>query len=133
MSEENVEIVRRSVEAHQRGDLDAAFAEFDAEIEWVETESLGPDAAVYRGTANARLAVEAWLGMWAEYESMTEQIIDAGNEVVVLMTERGRGKGSGVEVERELAGVHTLRDGKIVRTRLFGSWDQALEAVGLSE
>jgi hypothetical protein len=53
--------------------------------------------------------------------------------VVVLSRERGRGTLSEVEVEREVGQVVTLRDGKMVRVRLYGSWSEALEAAGLSE
>ena len=34
MSEENVEIVRRIVDAHQRGDFASVFAGYDPDIEW---------------------------------------------------------------------------------------------------
>ncbi len=133
MSEENVEVVRKSVEAGQRGDLDAAFESLDSEIEWEETEGLGPDAAVYRGKASVRGAVESWLGMWNDYTGEVERYIDAGDDVVVLVAERGRGRSSGVAVDRELGLVHTVRGNKIIRSRLFGSWDEALEAAGLRE
>jgi ketosteroid isomerase-like protein len=133
MSEENVEIVRRGTEALQRGDLDAAFADADPELEWEEMPSLGPDAAVYRGVDSTREAVESWLGMWSDYRAETSRYVDAGDDVVVLSTERGRGHDSGATVERELGMVHTFREGKIVRTRLFGSWSEALEAAGVSE
>jgi len=40
---------------------------------------------------------------------------------------------AGPAVERELGEVCTVREGKVVRVRLFGSWAEALEAAGLSE
>ena len=133
MSQENVEIVRRGAEATLRGDLDVAFEACDPEIEWQETPGLGPDAATYRGVAAAREAVSKWFGMWSEYEAEVRRYVDAGDSVVVLILERGRGKGSGAVVERELGQIHTLHDGKIVRTRLFGSWNEALEAPGVRD
>ena len=51
----------------------------------------------------------------------------------VLIRERGHGGASGAAVERELGEVFTLRDGKVVRVRLYGSWAEALEAAGLRE
>jgi ketosteroid isomerase-like protein len=50
MSQENIEIVRRSVEAFARNDWDDAVSNFDPDVEWVEMPSLGPDASTYRGT-----------------------------------------------------------------------------------
>ena len=131
MSEENVEIVRSNVEAFERGDWDFAFANVSPEIEWEETAGLGPDASVYRGSDEARKALESWLGMWEDYESEVVRYVDAGDEVVVLGRERGRGR-SGVTVERDIAQVHALNDGQVVRVRLFASWREALEAAGLS-
>ena len=133
MSQENVEIARRGLEALKRGDLDAWSEAFDPAIEWEETASLGPDAAVYRGVASVKEAVENWLGMWIDYEIEAHRYVDADDGVVVLSTERGHGRDSGVAVERELGMVHTFRDGKVVRSRLFGSWSEALEAAGLRE
>jgi ketosteroid isomerase-like protein len=130
---QNVEIVSSAVKALGRGDFDGAFAAADPEIEWEEMPSLGPDAAVYRGVARAKEAVESWRGMWTDYESETSKLVEAGNDVVALSKERGRGRDSGIVAERELGTISTLRDGKIVRVRLFGSWSEALEAAGLPE
>ena len=133
MSQENVKIVRRAVEAIHRGDLDAALEAFDSEVEWEETASLGPDAQTYRGIAAVREAVGSWLGMWNDYEVVAQRIVAADDRVVVLTQERARGKASGVVVDRELGVVHTLCERRIVRSRLYGSHAEALEAAGLSE
>ena len=58
---------------------------------------------------------------------------NAGKDVLALVTVRGRGRTSGIEVETTMTGVWTIRDGKILRVVWFGSHDEALEAVGLSE
>jgi ketosteroid isomerase-like protein len=60
-------------------------------------------------------------------------MIDAGDTVVVLMHQRGRGKGSGIEVEGRHGQTWTLKDGKIVRHAQYRDLDQALEATGLRE
>ncbi len=46
---------------------------------------------------------------------------------------RGRGRGSGVEVDARFYDVYTLRNGKIVRVDEFAEREDALEAAGLSE
>jgi len=60
-------------------------------------------------------------------------LIDADSQVVSVMQATGRGHGSGIEVEGELAWVWTLRDGRILRVE--GDFDRAsaLEAAGLEE
>jgi ketosteroid isomerase-like protein len=133
MSEENVEIVRSATDAFLAGDWDRAFTSFDPEIEWEETPGLGPDAAVCRGITEVRQALKSWMGMWSDYDAEVHDYRDAGDDVVVLSRERGHGQASGAVVERQLGTVHTLRNGKVVRSRLFGSWGEALKAAGLSE
>ena len=133
MSQDNVEIVRRAFEAGSQEDWTSASAAFDPDVEWVEMPSLGPDASTYTGFHEARKAIESWMGMWSEYGSEVARYADAGNDVVILIRERGHGGVSGAAVERELGEVCTVRDGKVVRVRLYGSWAEALEAAGLSE
>jgi ketosteroid isomerase-like protein len=62
-----------------------------------------------------------------------EEFIDAGDQVVLISRQLGRGKMSGIDVEQQLAQVWTLRDKKIVRMTAYPSKADALEAVGLSE
>jgi ketosteroid isomerase-like protein len=133
MSEENVEIVRSGVEAAARNDWNAAMASVDPNVEWVEMPSLGPDASSYTGVEELRKAVNSWIAMWSEYDTEVARYADAGDDVVVLIRERGHGGVSGAAVERELGEVFTLREGKVVRVRLYGSWAEALEAAGLRE
>jgi ketosteroid isomerase-like protein len=133
MSEENLDAVRRGIEAYIAGDSEAWVAELDPEITWEETPGLGPDPAIYRGVDQVRAAVSSWLDMWVDYDFEVRRYIDAGgDDVVVLANERGRSR-TGVSVERELGQIHTLRDRKLVRTRLYGSWAEARKAAGLSE
>jgi ketosteroid isomerase-like protein len=133
MSEENVELARRSLEAFAAGDWKTTSECIDPEVEWIETPGLGPDAAVYRGIQEVRDAVESWTSMWTDYAFEVRDYVDAGDQVVVLVKERGRSRSAGVSVERELGQVFTVRDGKVGRVRLYGSWAEALEAVGLGE
>ena len=133
MSLENVEVVRRSVEAVAAGDWKTVSEVVDPQIEWIETPGLGPDAAVYRGIEEARGAMGNWTGMWTDYAFEVHEYLDAGDQVVVLVHESGRGRGTGVSVVRELGQVHSIDGSKVKRVRLYGSWAAALEAAGLSE
>ena len=132
MSQENVEVVRRSLDAFQRGDFDAAMEALDPRIEYDLTHF--PDGKVYLGHDGVREAFRIWLGTWEDYRQEVAEVIDLGeDEVVVVLREFGRGKGSGIEVERPTAGVWTLRDGKAVRIRFYAGKADALEAAGLRE
>ena len=57
-------------------------------------------------------------------------MIDAGNCVVVLLRQWGRGKETGAQVENRTWQVFTFRDGKIVHCRGYATQAEALEAAG---
>jgi ketosteroid isomerase-like protein len=61
------------------------------------------------------------------------EFIDAGDDLIVSMTNRGRGRRSGVETSWDVWLVWTVRDGTAIRGQAFMSKAEALEAAGLSE
>jgi ketosteroid isomerase-like protein len=132
MSQENVEIVRRAIEAWNRRDVDGAFQDLlpDAELDW--SESLGIQRGVYRGIEEIRRFYQEWLDLFEEMDVRPEAFIDAGEHVVVPNRTYLRGR-DGIEVEAGSTSVWRLRDGKIVLHRLYQDKEAALEAVGLSE
>jgi ketosteroid isomerase-like protein len=132
MSQENVEVVRRMLDAFNSGDFEASLAFLDENVEWHDPPDV-PGAAVHRGPEEVRSWFARWLGAWEVYTAEAEELIDAGDHVVVVHHEWGRGKGSGIEVDNRSANLFDLREGKVVRRRPFPDRDQALEAVGLSE
>jgi ketosteroid isomerase-like protein len=72
--------------------------------------------------------------MWENLEDNIEELIDAGDDVISIVTTRARGRASGVEVEwKDNAGVWTIRDGKVIRVVWLPTRAEALEAAGLSE
>jgi ketosteroid isomerase-like protein len=64
---------------------------------------------------------------------VTEWIDGGGDHVIAVMHTWGRGKMSGVPVERREAHLWTLREGKLRRLRVFETKTEALEAAGLRE
>src|SRR4029453_18124922 len=114
MSQENVEIVRRAVEAFRDGRLDEVLLIFDPNVEW-HTAADEPDAyRPYRGLAGIAELVETWRDIWAEgFERAVqlEELIDAGPHVIVPMRPRLRGRASGVEVDVPETYVLTFRGG----------------------
>jgi len=131
MSQENLEIVRRCVEAFDRGDYESALEALAPDVEY--DLSHFPDGGVYRGHDGVREAFRIWMGTWQDYRQERDELIDAGDEVIVPTREYGRGKGSGLALERRTFGVWTLREGRVVRFRFYSTMAEALEAVGLPE
>jgi len=132
MSAENVEIVRRMHEQFEGSDSEAWREVISPEVEWDLTSSDLLEARVFHGHEGVEEFFRGWLGAWDDYEQETLELIDAGDSVVAVFRQRGRGKHSGIETERDYFGVYELRDGLVVRYRHFESRDQALAAAGLS-
>jgi ketosteroid isomerase-like protein len=131
MSQENVEIVRRCCEAFDRGDYESALEALAPEVEY--DLSHFPDGGVYRGHEGVREAFRIWMGTWEDYRQERDEPIDAGDQVILPTREYGRGKGSGVALERPTFGVWTMRNGKATRIRFYSTMPEALEATGLAQ
>ena len=86
-----------------------------------------------RGHDAVRASLARWKDAWDEYDVTHEEFVDAGDRVVVMLHLRGRGRGSGVEIDARFFDVYTIRDGKIVRMDEFTVRSAALEAAGLRE
>jgi ketosteroid isomerase-like protein len=131
MSQENVEIVRTSIEAYNRRDFDTAVQSFDTEIEWLFPPVLAGESC--RGPEEVRRLWEGLDEAFEDFQLEPQEFVDAGDLVVVRSHFHGRGKESGIETEGRMHSVTALRDGRIVRIEYFNDWAEALEAAGLSE
>jgi ketosteroid isomerase-like protein len=131
VSQLNIEKVRAAYQALNRGDMAAAFAVLDPTIEIVDHDI--PDAGEYRGVDGLMAWQADWERSWESWRWRPQSFIDAGDRVVTVFQVHARGRSSGVEVERVEAAVWTMQDGRVVRLDYYGSKDDALAAVGLSE
>jgi ketosteroid isomerase-like protein len=132
MSQKNVKIVRAVFDAYFRGDMESVLRLVDPEIVVMQRSEM-PDAMTRHGHAGVVEAIAVWPDQWDDYQLEIVQIVDAGDHVVVRTHQRGRGKGSGVNVEDEIWFVFGFRNGKVAEWRMFGAEREALEAVGLRE
>jgi ketosteroid isomerase-like protein len=144
MSQENVELVRQL----QPGpDMDLAHvvrderlvtawieavapffhSDFECALRWIDT-----DPTTYPGLGGMRTGWLDWLAPWVQYRTEVEDVLDAGDRVLVLTRDFGRREGSTQEVELLGAAVWTIRNGKIVRAEFYPDRAEALEAVGLA-
>jgi ketosteroid isomerase-like protein len=128
MSAENVEAVRRSLEAYVRGDYAAASQYLADDVVW----KVGQELPAH-GPAAVRELWARWDGEWSKLETTAEELIDAGDSVVTAIRYRGRGRVSGVEVDDLWFEVHTFRDGRCVSKVDYRERAEALAAAGLSE
>jgi ketosteroid isomerase-like protein len=133
MSEENVEIVRRTFEQLEKGGVEAALRFLASDVvlypfpEWVE-------ASEYRGHDGIRRVLAVWTENFDDFTMELQELRDTGDRVVALYEQSGRIKGSGVRVRQPVGGVFgDFRDERIGEASFFQTWDEALEAAGLSE
>ena len=131
MPRENAEIVRAMFDAWNRRDYAAAQSAFDPEIE-VEMSTQSVLDGTYRGYSGLTELMRFW-GAFAEFRSDIQEVLTAGDEVFTTVRHSGRGKSSGVDVQMENWQVFTVREGRIVRYRIYRTRGRALEAAGLRE
>ena len=131
--EENVELVLFLNDAWNRGDYPAALERFAPEIK-VESH-LGGNVLdrTYEGIASLQELFADFWSSFADIHTEIDECIAGDEQVAFLAHVYGRGRGSGIEVEMRYWAVFTVRDGKIVRYRLFRTKPAALEATGLEE
>jgi ketosteroid isomerase-like protein len=131
MSQEPVEVVRFILDAWNRRDYSAALELVAPDIR-VE-EHLGGDLeGTYEGIPGLPKWARFW-GSFVDFHTEIEECIPVDDEVVFAAHHFGRGKASGAEVEMRNWHVVTVRNGKVVRYRVFQTKPEALEGVGLRE
>src|SRR2546423_12524395 len=136
MSQENVEIVRRVLDAWNRRDLEELLALSDPEIEFVNSPT-----AVEPGTRRGFEEITAvWRTQWEillDGRIEIDRIYDRGEEVFTLGRLSRRMPEGDARLEDRYLGSWTIRDGKVVRSAVVGfgraEVAKALEAAGLSE
>ena len=130
MSQHNVEIVR-SVYEDPRG-LTGLASESVAPGAEFDFSEVYPDTPVLRGVEQLRRFRESgpWSGSPIHFEP--ERFVDVDDErVLVFVRVTATGHMSGAPVENRVAHEFTIRDGLLVRFKVYGDRDQALEAAGL--
>jgi ketosteroid isomerase-like protein len=133
MSQENVEIVRRSFAAYTRGDIEETLVDIDPEGE-LHSAIIGvAEGAVYRGHDGFRRWHAETEVAFEELTTELTEFRDLGDRVVGLGHVHARGRESGVELDSATGWVFTLRDGKIVKAEGFLSIGETLDVAGLSE
>ena len=135
MSQDEVELARRAIEAFNSGDLATIAATYDwyqPDFEFLD----GPGPATARGHRGAD-AIESYfrqfLDLFDDYAIEIEEIVDAGDQVVVFNRQRAAARGGGAQVDVRSAWIFAFRGGKISHITPYWDRARALEAVGLTE
>jgi ketosteroid isomerase-like protein len=141
MSKENVELIRTLIPPPETdlvtliGD-DQLFQAAAAALESVidpEIESLANwmGGTRYVGVEGFRKLWLDWLEPWASYHQEVEELIDAGDRVLVLARDRGQRPDVNAEIEIIASSVWEVREGRVVRVAFYTDRDDAFDAAGV--
>ncbi len=136
MSEENVEVVRRLLDAWNRRDLDAMLDLGGSELVYVNSPT-AVEPGTRRGRDEVREVARKQWEILADARFEVDKFFDRGDEVIALgRLSRGM-PGSDARIEEPQLGSYQFRDGKITRVEVLGfgraEVQEALKAAGLEE
>jgi ketosteroid isomerase-like protein len=132
MSQENVETVRAVLEHLNEGDINGLILLCDSDFE-LDMSARVFNPKTYRGHEGIRGFYREVGEVWEDFRWEPLRFFEADDEVVVLLHSHGRGRGSGIEMARDVAMVWTVREDRAVSVRFYIDQAEALEAAGLSE
>src|SRR5262245_34853629 len=133
MSQENVEIVRRVIDAWNRRQQERATRYIDPDVVFDATRRR-VNPKTYTGIEGMRAMLADTDEVWEEFRMEPDEFVDAGDWIVAIGRWVGKGTGSGIEVRQPVVDVFRLHDGRIVRLELgYTDRGKALEAAGLPD
>src|SRR3954447_20819800 len=131
MSGDNVDAVRAVYEQWADGNFRAGVDLYDPYVVLVWAPEF-PDPGAYVGAAAIAEKMRDFLEAWDEMTIAAEELIGAGDHVVVAVVQRAVGRGSGAEpTELRYFQVWSFRGGKAIRIDVIRDRNDALASVGL--
>jgi ketosteroid isomerase-like protein len=130
VSRENVEIVRAIFARRREGDFKSHMEVLDPHLVFVLRPEF-PDAGAYFGTDAVADYTRGFLEPWTHLTMEAEEIVDAGDTVIVRLVQRAAGDASGAETELRYFQLWTFRGGKVIRLENIRDRAEAFEAAGL--
>ncbi|HEY6637079.1 MAG TPA: nuclear transport factor 2 family protein [Solirubrobacterales bacterium] len=125
MSEENVEVVRKALDAFNafmsRGDTELIEELFDPEVRIEPLLAGAVEGAVYRGRAGVLEFGSQLNEIFAEYHADYSRIEEFGEVLLASGKTTARGRAGGVPVEQPVFSAVRLRQGKIIYVAFRGT------------
>jgi ketosteroid isomerase-like protein len=131
MSQENIDLYYRCVDAFNRRDLDALLAVMDDDVE-VFSRLVAIEGSL-KGHDGMRHWWKSWFEVWPDYRIEVVEVRDRGDVTLATLRALGHGAGSDVPFEDVAWQLARWRRGKCVLWRVFNDGDEALEAIRSSE
>lgn len=129
MFDEDAEILRDAYRAFNEGGVEAFLERLAPEVQLRDRQS-SPDRAETRyGKQGIKELFDSYMEAFDALRLEPQEFIDAGDQIVVSLHQRVRGKGSGAIVVGNIAHVWTMRGEAPFRLRIFGDKESALRAL----
>src|SRR5207245_9510211 len=120
MSQENIEIAKRVIDAFNRRDVDAIFECVKPDVEWFPAMPVTFGGGALRGREGIEAYVREVSDTWEEYRVVGQDFRNlADDQVLVLSRVEGRGAGSGGLVDTAMGQIFDFRECKIARVRTY--------------
>jgi ketosteroid isomerase-like protein len=132
VSEDHVQLAKRGYEAFLEGKLSAVVEMIHPSFVAHLPDGL-PGTKRYEGQEGFLAGVREQLEAFDEWQLEPREFIAAGDRVLVLVHQHGRGRLSGVEVDVFTAWLWTFVDGKAVALRVFLDQEEAFRAIGRTD
>jgi ketosteroid isomerase-like protein len=133
MSQENVDLIRRSILGWNERGAEALIEYLDPEVEFhAPRESMNP--GVYHGPRGVRTYFDRLSKVMEDQRVASVDVIEVDDDRVIAVVKAfAKTSHFAGEVEMNWAWLITVQDGLATRVETFTDRAQALEAAGLSE
>jgi ketosteroid isomerase-like protein len=130
VSEADIEVMRRGFVALSEQGIEGLIPMIDPEWETTTPPGLAAEPDTYRGHEGVRRYWSSFEEVMDDIRFEPQQMTALGDEVLVELIVRARGKTTGIEVEQHLWQVWRLRDGKAIRVDSYATEEEAVAAHG---
>jgi ketosteroid isomerase-like protein len=131
-SHEKLDVVRRWLAAFNRQDVEGFVKLWDPECEFFTLFASQLAGAAYKGHDGLHRYCEERAQIWDQLRIETEELREVGKRIAAIGQIRGRGRGSGAEVEHRLVLIFELRGERVLRVRSYSDRTEALESAKLA-
>ena len=130
MASEHLELFHATLRGVRRDGLRAMLPAIHPDVEFEDL----PEAIEERHRRGLS-GIEDWIAsieqVWEDPRIRAEEVTELDDETLLVVYHFvARARGLGIEVEQRLANLFTLRDGLVIRWRIFLTTDEAMEAFG---
>jgi uncharacterized protein len=126
--EEDVERLREVYRAFNEGGVEAVLERLAPQFRVRDRES-SPDRQTHYGKEGIKQLFDSYMEAFDALRLEPDEFIDAGDQIVVSLYQRVRGKESGARVVGRIAHVWMLREGVALHLRIFSDKEGALETL----